>query len=494
MSTDDQPKHRSNAIVWTTFTYFSGRLITLVTATIIARVLDARQYGLVALALTILGYLDLINDFGVPAALIWVGDDERSSDTAFALDMTTGIIASAITFGIAVPAAHWLHEPGLVSILRVLSMVPIIGSIGAIHEARLRRRMHFRRAVPVEVGRTAVKAVVAIGLALSGAGVWSLVWAQVAATAYGSIGYLFIYRWRPGLQIDRATAGRMVRYGGSLAVVGAVGVFIKNVDYLIVGARLGAAALGYYSLAFRLPELAVIGTANAASQVAFPLYVRANRRPGALADTIVRSMRSLAVIVVPIGLGLAVLSPETIGVVFGSKWSPSVSVMTWLAIYATASALCWIIGDAYKAVGRPGVMVWMGVGRAPVAVVVLWFTAPHGIKVVAIAQAAMALADLVVQYLLARVLLKVSVRRLVGTAVLPVAGGALMALVVALVRPHLAVALWARMMILALIGAAVYLAIVRVVGGWTVKRVVHGFQPEHDDDESGGTSAELAGV
>ena len=66
----------------------------------------------------------------------------------------------------------------------------------------------------------------------------------------------------------------MLRFGLGIVAVGMLGQGARNFDYLIVGAKLGAVALGIYYLAFRLPELVILSGFRVANDVLFPFYAR----------------------------------------------------------------------------------------------------------------------------------------------------------------------------------------------------------------------------
>jgi PST family polysaccharide transporter len=147
--------------------------------------------------------------------------------------------------------------------LQALALTFVLSGLGSIHESRLKKSMQFKQLFAAEMGRTIVKGGLSILLALLGFGVWSLVIGQLAGTLAATIILWIALPWRPrfGTSIfDWEIARSLSGYGSQLILVDLLGMVHKNIDYLIVGRRMDSTQLGYYSMAFRIPELVIIST------------------------------------------------------------------------------------------------------------------------------------------------------------------------------------------------------------------------------------------
>ena len=151
--------------------------------------------------------------------------------------------------------------------------------------------------------------------------------------------------WRPKLRLDRAQLPGLLRFGGALTGVDITAAVTANADYVFVGKVLGPAALGLYTLAFRLPELAIVNVATVAGIVLFPAFANVER--SALAHTYTVSLRYLLMLCMPVAAAVALLAAPLVEVAFGPKWHGAVEPMRLLTIYAFAVT-----------VGIPG---WYGV-------------------------------------------------------------------------------------------------------------------------------------
>lgn len=410
---------------WSYATFVITKGIVFLSTLVLARLLAPADFGLIALALVVMNHLDVINDFGIISAVIWRKEDvEHTSDVAFGLSLAIGAILSLLGLLVAPLVAGAYGEPRVADVLAALSVTFLIASFGSVQDARLRRALAFRRRFVAELTKAVVKAGTTIALAANGLGVWALVHGQIAGVTAGAIAYWILAGWRPRLVFAGPVARHLLGYGSQITLLGLLAVAASNVDYLMVGRRQGAVALGFYTLAFRLPGLLILNSCSVLSQVLFPAFAKMSREAGSLRPALLRALRALAALTVPCGVCIALVAPDLVFVLFGSRWEPTVPVVRWLAAYAVISTLLYNDGDVYKAIGRPVVLNAVTFVQLALAIPVLWWAAGSGIEAVAAAQVGIATAVLVLRLALLRSMLQIRVAE-VARALLPIAVGAL---------------------------------------------------------------------
>jgi PST family polysaccharide transporter len=291
----------------------------------------------------------------------------------------------------------------------------LLTSLGAIHEARLRRELRFRRRLAPELGRAIAKGGTSITLALLGAGVWSLVWGQLAGELTAAVCYWFAFRWRPAFVVDRGLTRRLLGFGSQITLVGVLGGVVRNADYVVIGRALGTRALGLYTLAFRMPQLLIDGAATIVGQVAFPAFARVQFEPERLRTGLLRALRLIALVITPLGLGLAVVAEPFITAVYGERWEPAVEVMQLLAIYMVVVGASRLVGDVYKATGRAGLLSKLAFLKLVITVPLLVIFVDGGIRGVALAQVIAAAICAMIDFVVAQRMLGITGPRLAAT-------------------------------------------------------------------------------
>ena len=142
----------------------------------------------------------------------------------------------------------------------------------------LQRDLRFGRRGSVEIARGAVRAGVSIGMAVSGFGVWALVGGLLAGELAGTTLSWALVGFRPRLTLDAAIVRAIMGFGLAFIALKISDAIALDSDYLIVGHALGPTQLGYYTIAYRLPELALMSLYWIFGTVAFPLYSQARAR------------------------------------------------------------------------------------------------------------------------------------------------------------------------------------------------------------------------
>lgn len=409
--------------------YLIGKLTVLFTTVVLARVLEPADFGLVAFALVFIGYVDVIRDFGVAQALVYLPVERRRSDAALTCAVGSGLLLAGGLCLAAPFLAGLLHRADATPLIRVMSVTLVIGAVSSVPESLLRRELRFGRTLVAGLARAGAIAAASVPLALAGFGPWALVWGQVAGALCYNVCLWPMVDYRPGRDVWRprwATSKSLLRYGGAAAAAMLMAKLIFDIDYLIVGSRLGAEQLGFYALAFRLPEMAIINVFFVVSAVAFPVYSRVKGDRVRLGRGYLMSVRMQSVFGGLAGATMAVASPLLVAVLFGSEWHAAIAPLTALAAYAALRSLGVGANDVYKSIGKPGLAVSLAVVRLIVLAPMLLLATRWGITGVAWMQVAVAAVFVVLSQWVAARVLGVGVGRMAKAMVPAVAaaGGA----------------------------------------------------------------------
>ncbi len=417
---------------WLYAATYSGKILVFISTVILARLLVQEDFGLAGYALIVISFLEVLNDLGIGSAVIYYRDDPKVLNTAFWLNLATGLALFSITWLVAPLAAAFFNDPRIIPMTRVLGLSFPITALGNIHSALLRKNLTFKRKFVPDITKSFGKGVVSVALALLGFGAWSLVVAQVAGTAVAVIALWLVSPWRPQWQFDRQMARPLLSYGTNIVAVNGLGTFVNQVDYLIVGRVLGAAALGVYTLAFRIPELLVKEFCANAGQVIFPAYAKIRDDQAALSQGFLLTMRYMSLITVPVALGLAAVAQPLVITFFTEKWAEAIPVLAAIAIYTLIRSITFNIGDVYKAQGRPDILTRISLVTAVLLAPGLWWAAAVVGSITAVAWMQVVVASLagLLNLVVAARMLRTPLRTIIRTFWPSIAAGLVMAVVV----------------------------------------------------------------
>ncbi len=345
-------------IFWNFLTYGLSKGTVLLTTSILARLLTKGDFGLIAVAVVAINYLSVVKDLGLGVALIQRRDDvDEAANTVFTINLILGFALSAVVIPLAPLFALYFHEPMITPVLRWLGVSFAINALGAVHVIWLMRDLDYRRKFIPDMGNTIVKGVASIGLALAGFGVWALVFGQILGALASVILVWIILPWRPKLRLNKKITNTLIKFGASVTGGDILSVFIDNIDYVLVGRLFGLEQLSVYTLAYRLPEMLLIGNLWVMGGVTFPAFSSIQDKPAEMRRGVLASVRLIQLIAVPISLGLLIAADPIVRVVFGEQWLDAIPVLRVLAVYAWVYSIGYHVGDVYKAIGRPDILL-----------------------------------------------------------------------------------------------------------------------------------------
>lgn len=321
-------------IKWTTAVAITTALLQVGYTSIMARLLDPGAFGLVALAAVVLRFGSYFASMGLDRALV-----QRAQLGPYDVRAT---FTAALFIGVGVTGLFWLlaplslfvlKNPAVVPLVRVLSLGFVASAAGLTAASLLRREMRFAVLAKIEITAFVVSyGLVGLGSAWAGAGVWSLIAANVSQQLFYSIGTYTAVRHsiRPvrGWHHYKALIG----YGSQVSLISFQEFLIGSLDTLLVGRRLGLVALGFYNRAYMLIYLPMYFLTDSVGKVAFPAFSQVQQDLPRLRELYQRSATLVATLVLPICAGVAVAAPEMVRVMLGPKWHASAPVLQALCL------------------------------------------------------------------------------------------------------------------------------------------------------------------
>ena len=346
-----------SSVKWLVINNVLQKVINVVAFAILARILQPRAFGLFAMAFIAIDGFSLFKSFGIDSALVQRKDNHLDvvRDTAFFLTQAVGFTIF-ILFQLAAPiAAHLLHNHDVLSIMRALSVVFIFGCLGRIPNALLSKQMRFELIATIDFVASVVNSVLAVVFALISPSVWSLVWAYLfKQITMASLSWYF-ERYHVKWKFDWKIAKELLHFGKFMVGIGLVGYLIYNLDDIVVGRILGAAALGYYALAFNISQFINAQFIAHVGKVMFPAYVQVQNDSETLKRAFLKTIRFVSVISIPFGMVLLSLAHELVLGIYGEKWLPIVPLIRLFGIVQMVNPLFGCSYPVFWACGKPNI-------------------------------------------------------------------------------------------------------------------------------------------
>ncbi|HWH10007.1 MAG TPA: lipopolysaccharide biosynthesis protein [Solirubrobacteraceae bacterium] len=361
-----------SGLVWSAATFVGAKALTFVAVLILARILAPSDFGLLAGVLTFLALIELGSDLGMKAAVIYEQEHGVSArvQTAFTVNLIVAGVMTVAGVLVAPLVARLFGAESHAWLFRLASLNLLLTGLGNTHDALLLRDMGFSRRIRPQVVRELTRGVIAIALALDGVGAASLVIGHLAGTAAWCGLQWRLSPLRPDFSIERRAARSMISYGGQSAALEVLAVFATRIDVVVIGSSLGTAALGVYTIAYRLPDILIGSVAYTVTVVAFPaLTRRRDQDGGGLLQGTLQLLRFQGLYAFPVAAAITVLSKPLVVVLFSDRWRGAAPVMVAVALASAVTTGTFALGDLLKAIGRQRFIVALNVVDIPLLIV-----------------------------------------------------------------------------------------------------------------------------
>ncbi|MDP1545323.1 MAG: MOP flippase family protein [Anaerolineales bacterium] len=367
----------------------AGRQGTLILTTIIlARLLAPSDFGLLGMAMVVIGFIEIFKDLGTTAAIIQKKElSEALLSSIFWVNVGFGMLAMAVLFFSAPLGGLLYHEPGVVAILQVLSLSFFISSLSILQQALLQRLLAFQALARVEVSAVLCGAIVGIALASYGAGVWSLVFQSLITASITTIFLWFSSSWRPQRVFHWDEVKSVSSFSLNLVGFNIFNYFSRNADYFLIGRYLGAQDLGYYTLAYRILLFPLQNISSVIGRVMYPVYSGMQDDNHRFSTAYLKVMITIAFIVFPMMFGVLVLASPFVLVIFGENWRPAILLIMIFAPIGLLQSINAPTGFIYQAKGRTDWLFRWGIGSGMFVVIAFIIGLQWGVVGVAVAYA-----------------------------------------------------------------------------------------------------------
>ena len=322
---------------------------------VLVRLLTPHDYGLASMALVFSTLVLTVSDLSMGNALVQRAHiTEADRSTVFWSSLALGSFLALAGVALSGALADFYHEPAVQPLFAAISISFVLMPLQTTQHALLLRDMQFRL---ISI-RGAVGAVIGgltgITAALLGAGAWALVLQQIAVALTATILLWTCTSWRPHFVFSWRSLRDLGGYGLNLAG-GQVLIFGRNnADNILIGRFLGSAALGLYGLAFNLMFLPLSRLIVPVQETLFPAFSQWQYDLDRIGRAWLRALQLVAAVLAPALLGIAVVAPDAVDVVFGPKWDAAVPIIQLLALVSLAYCLAQLGQRVFGALDQTG--------------------------------------------------------------------------------------------------------------------------------------------
>jgi O-antigen/teichoic acid export membrane protein len=338
---------------WGVAMRWSIKLLGLISTLVLARILTPADYGLVAMAMLMVGLIEVFIDFGIETGLVRMNKIDRDDiDSAWTLRLIQGLVLSLLLAVLAPYAGVYFKEPRVVWVIWIIALGSFIAGASNIGITLARKELNFglefRYNVITKLAATGVTIVAAFIIRDYRALVIGVMFRQIG----GCILSYVMHPYRPKWNTTRI---RDMWHFGKWMLVSGIGNFAtRRIDELVAGRIADAHGLGIYNVGADLGQLPTSEIGPPMMRAILPTLSAIQDDKIRVRSAVLKTLAAINTLTLPAGIGLAVVAMPATLVLLGSQWIEAADI---LAVFAIVGALKITVGPL------PSLMLLNGLGR-----------------------------------------------------------------------------------------------------------------------------------
>ncbi len=320
---------------------------------ILARLLSPREFGLVAMVTVITNFANIFAELGFSAALIQKKDiNPEHLSSVFWLNLGAGFFLMMLFMAGSPLVAIFYEEPVLIPLTMLISTNFLISALNIVQNTLLTKSLDFRTLSIVEISAVGISGTVAVIMAYTGFGVWSLAVQSVILSSVTAILLWKFSNWYPSFTFKWHAVQDLLGFSMNLFGTQLLNYWVRNIDYVLIGKFLGTNPLGVYNRAYDLMLFPLNNVSRVLSRVMFPSFSIIQEDKKRVKNIFLKVTRTIALVTFPLMLGLFVTVDVFVITLYGTKWVEMIPILRILCLVGLMQSIGTLNGNLYLSQGR----------------------------------------------------------------------------------------------------------------------------------------------
>ncbi len=363
---------------WSAMSTLSTIGIGFLQMTLLARIIDTHQFGLLTIAMVIILLADTLSDFGLSNSIIQRKEiSQVELSTLYWINILIGLTVFVVVFSCSGLISDLLKQPDLKVLIQVLSLAFLIIPHGQQFRALLQKELEFPK-----IGLTETVAVT-IGFAVTIVAAWyrpeaiTAIWGYLAMVSVRTVMFSWYGRqtYKPRFHFSFRTITSNLKYGAYLTADSLINQLNSNVATAVLSRTLGAAITGGYNLAYNVAVMPPTKLNPIITRVLFPAFSKIQDDQEKLRINFYKLLSLVGLLNFPALLGLLVVSENFVLFMFGEKWRFVTPILQVLCVVGLLRSIGNPIGSLLMAKARVDISFKFNVVKLFMFIPAIWIGA-----------------------------------------------------------------------------------------------------------------------
>ena len=314
--------------------------------------------------------------------------EARHLDTLSSVSLILGTISAGLLILSAPLMADMFREPAITGLLRALAVIPFLKSLTVVPKGVVRRSLDLKTFTLRTTVSTSFSGAVAISMALTGWGVWSLVFYNIANAFAELVFFRLAGPYKARFAFDSSAFRETYPFIWRVAGVKILSISDTQISRALIGFWLGPAQLGMFVFSRSLQALIANFLVAPFNRAIMPSFARIQHDAALVQRLFDQSVQLSSLVVVPSFVGLGIVSPIFVPYVFGPKWVDAVPLVQIACAAGVLAPLVWINNQLLRGLGHVRILLSHTALSCLATLILVWLAAPYGVLTIAMALAA----------------------------------------------------------------------------------------------------------
>lgn len=373
----------ARGVAWSLAEKIGSMLLQMAVSLTILRLLTRDDLGIMAILTAVSAVALVIADSGFSQTLIRKSaPTENDFSSVFGFNIGLSLLLYAVFVALAPAAGRYYDMPQLGELAPVFFLLLPANALCAIQNTLFVRQFRFALLSKVTFASALVSGLAAIGLALAGCGVWSVVLQRVLQTVVRAVLLWWLSDWRPRGSWDAGALRSMAPYSLSLMSTDLISTFYNKIPQFFLGRLYPADTLGAFDQAVKLKDQPVTSAMQAVQGVTFPALSKIAHDPQRFAESYRQVVMVVAWILFPIMLGLSAVAHDLFAALLKEEWMPTVPYFETICLSGLFYPVAMIAFNVLKVRSEGGVILRIEFIKKGLMTLIFALTIPVSVQAV----------------------------------------------------------------------------------------------------------------
>lgn len=365
-----------------------NRIFRLGTTVTLARMFSLNDYGMMAVIYSTFEFATVFTlRYGIGAKIVQADEQDIKTicNTSYWLNWILCTALFIIQCIAAFPIAWFYKNNQVILPICTSALVYLMFPLFMVQSAMIQRENRLKITAMCNAAQALLSNIITVSLALLGMGVWAIVWSMVLTTPVWIAITCMNHPWQPPKSFKLERWQEVTSFGKNMLGVELLGKLRGNLDYLLIGRFLGIEALGVYYFAFNAGLGISMNVAMQFVSALFPHLCAARGDFKQFKERYFSSIKTIAIVLVPLILLQSILAPFYVPIIFGTKWVAAVPILIMICLSALPRPFSWAASLLLDAVDKTHISLKLDIVFTIIFAISLLFAVKFGIFWVAAA-------------------------------------------------------------------------------------------------------------